>query len=131
MIQWQVHKAGYEVNLDHTRLSFPLTKRFDRLIRYQIVGKIQLQNRVLESNMKFPVGVWEIRKKSEISIEISRWVEVYDVETGVVGVKNGVSWLDDEKNDEGGDSAQDDEYAEDQTDDGAAPNGGIGAVVVS
>lgn len=131
MIQWQVHKARYEVNLDHPRLSFPLTERFDWLICYQIVSKIQLQNSVLESNVKFPVGVGEICEKSEVSVDIPGWIEVYDVESGVVGVENGVSWLDDEENDQGRDSEQDDEYAEDQTDDCAAPNGGVCPAVVS
>lgn len=131
MIQWQVHKTRYEVNLDNTCLSFPLTERLYRLIRYQIVSKIQLKNSILESNIKFPIGIGEICKKSEIPIEIPRWIEVYNVKTRVIGLKNWVSWLNDKKDDQGRDSKQDDENAEYQTDDCTAPNGGICLVVVS
>lgn len=126
-----VYEAWYEVNLDRPCLFLPLIEGFDRLICYQIIIEIQFKNSILKSDIKFPVGVGKIRKKSEISIEIPWWSEVYDIETRMIGVKNRVSWLNNKKNDQSRDSKQDYKYAKDQTDDSAAPNGWICSAVVS
>lgn len=60
-IAWQRHKPRYEMNLDHPRLPLPLVKRPDRLIRDQVVIKIEFNNSLLKSHFKFPVRVGEIR----------------------------------------------------------------------
>lgn len=131
MVTWQIHKARYEMNLHHPRLPLPLTKRLDRLIRYQVVIKIEFKNSVLKSHIKFPVRVWEICDESQISIEIPRRIEVYDVQARMICVKNRVFWLDNKKKDQSCDSKQDYKDAEDHTDDGAAPDGRICPAVVS
>lgn len=58
-------------------------------------------------------------------------IEVYNVEACVVGIKNRGFRFDDEKEDQGGDPEENYNDAEDQTDDGAAPDGGVRMAVSS
>lgn len=99
--------------------------------RYQIALEQQFHKSVLEFHVQLLVGVGEVCDKSKIAIEMAWRVEVDDTEVCAVGVKKGRFWLDDEEDDQGGDSEEDYKEAEDQTDDGAAPDGWIRVAVPS
>lgn len=86
---------------------------------------------MLEFHIQFPVGIREVCDKSKISIEVARRVEVDDTEVCAVGVKYRCSWLDDEEEDQSGDSEEDYKETEDQTYNRAAPDGWVRVAVSS